>query len=360
MPPPAAPSRIPEHLLAEIRARLPIAALVGRHVALKRSGARWLTGLCPFHAERTPSFAVKPAENTFHCFGCGAHGDVIGFVMRREGLDFRAAAARCAAEAGVLLDAPGAAGIAPWRIPSAPPPGPPLGRAASPDPATDRASRIAMARRIWDRTAPIAADGPVAHYLRGRGLWPLPAPAHAVLRQARLRHKDTGPDVLHPCMVARVDGPDGGLCAVHRTYLAPRDGGGWGKLGGVADAKVALGPLPGGAIRLFPVAAQLGLAEGIETALAAHALSGEPVWAAIAASILALVDPPFDVGRITVYADRDRPRPELGQPEGAGVAAARALQRRLRGQAVDVAIRTPVPPHCDYADMLAARLGLAA
>lgn len=76
-----------------IKDQFPLADEVRRHLALKRRGAT-LVGLCPFHMERTPSFAVYPDEERFHCFGCGAHGDIFDFLQAQEGLDIRAAAER--------------------------------------------------------------------------------------------------------------------------------------------------------------------------------------------------------------------------------------------------------------------------
>ncbi|MCC7426089.1 MAG: DNA primase [Alphaproteobacteria bacterium] len=101
---------LPPSFLDELRARLPLAALVGRHVRLTRRGKE-LTGLCPFHNEKSPSFTVNEAKGFFHCFGCGAHGDAIGFVMRRENLPFMEAVEKLAAEAGLAMPRrdPGAA-----------------------------------------------------------------------------------------------------------------------------------------------------------------------------------------------------------------------------------------------------------
>jgi DNA primase len=84
--------------LDELRARTPLAALVGRRVKLGRSGRNW-TGCCPFHGEKTPSFYVY--EDHYHCFGCGAHGDAISFAMQAQGLSFPDAVAQLAAEAGL-------------------------------------------------------------------------------------------------------------------------------------------------------------------------------------------------------------------------------------------------------------------
>src|SRR3546814_16148773 len=60
-------------------------------------------GLCPFHNEKTPSFTVSEEKGFFHCFGCGAHGDVVGFVMRGEGLSFPEAVERLADQAGLQV-----------------------------------------------------------------------------------------------------------------------------------------------------------------------------------------------------------------------------------------------------------------
>jgi len=91
-------------IVAEIKSKLPVADIVGETVVLKRAGTI-LKGLCPFHSEKTPSFIVTPERETWHCFGCGEHGDIFTFAMRRDGLDFREALARLAERAGVELNA---------------------------------------------------------------------------------------------------------------------------------------------------------------------------------------------------------------------------------------------------------------
>src|SRR5437667_3456676 len=92
----------PPGFLDELRARIPLGSLVGKHVRLIRRG-RELAGLCPFHHEKTPSFYVVEDKGFFHCFGCGAHGDAIGYLMRAENLDFIEAIERLAAEAGLAV-----------------------------------------------------------------------------------------------------------------------------------------------------------------------------------------------------------------------------------------------------------------
>jgi DNA primase len=94
----------PPSFLDELRARLSLSSVVGKRVRLQRRGREHL-GLCPFHNEKTPSFTVNDDKAFFHCFGCGAHGDVIGFLMRTESLSFPEAVERCAQEAGLPVPA---------------------------------------------------------------------------------------------------------------------------------------------------------------------------------------------------------------------------------------------------------------
>ena len=89
---------LPTAFLDDLRARTPLPALIGRRVRLARSG-RQLKGCCPFHDEKTPSFYVY--DDHFHCFGCGAHGDAISFVMQSQGLGFMEAIEQLAAAAGL-------------------------------------------------------------------------------------------------------------------------------------------------------------------------------------------------------------------------------------------------------------------
>ena len=93
--------------IEDVKARLDIVETVGSYVPnLKRSGRTWKAN-CPFHNERTPSFIVDPSRGSWHCFGaCSTGGDVIEFVRRIEGLDFREALGRCAERAGVELRPP--------------------------------------------------------------------------------------------------------------------------------------------------------------------------------------------------------------------------------------------------------------
>src|SRR5688572_1427127 len=93
---------IPDDVIAEIRARVDIVAVIGTHVQLKKAGRNW-KGLCPFHGERTPSFNVSPDKGYFYCFGCQKKGDAFTFVMEYEGKSFAEAAEQLAARAGVAI-----------------------------------------------------------------------------------------------------------------------------------------------------------------------------------------------------------------------------------------------------------------
>ena len=78
----------PPGFLDELRARLSLSDVVGRKVSLKRRSGAEYAGLCPFHNEKSPSFTVNDKKGFYHCFGCGEHGDAVGFVMKTEGLSF--------------------------------------------------------------------------------------------------------------------------------------------------------------------------------------------------------------------------------------------------------------------------------
>jgi DNA primase len=96
--------RFTPRFLDELRERMRVTDVVGRKVKLVRRG-RNHTGLCPFHNEKTPSFSVNADKGFYHCFGCGAHGDVITFVMETEGLSFPEAVEQLASQAGMQLPA---------------------------------------------------------------------------------------------------------------------------------------------------------------------------------------------------------------------------------------------------------------
>lgn len=95
-------TRVPDDFIAKLRERVDIVDVVSEHVRLTRSG-RSFVGLCPFHSEKSPSFHVTPGKGFYHCFGCGAGGTAITFLMEVEQITFREAVERLANKAGLTL-----------------------------------------------------------------------------------------------------------------------------------------------------------------------------------------------------------------------------------------------------------------
>jgi DNA primase len=96
-------SLIPESVLEQVRQNNDVVEVIGSYFPLKRAGANF-RALCPFHKEKTPSFNVNPQKQIWHCFGCGAGGNVFSFVMKYENLEFVAAVRRLAERAGIKLE----------------------------------------------------------------------------------------------------------------------------------------------------------------------------------------------------------------------------------------------------------------
>lgn len=93
---------IPESFVQELLARIDVVDVVGRYVQLRKGGAN-LLGLCPFHNEKSPSFTVSPTKQFYHCFGCGAHGSAITFLMEHTGANFPEAVRALAGNAGMTV-----------------------------------------------------------------------------------------------------------------------------------------------------------------------------------------------------------------------------------------------------------------
>ena len=94
---------IPNDFISTLLSRVDIVDVVDRYVPLKKAGANY-QACCPFHSEKTPSFTVSPTKQFYHCFGCGAHGTAIGFLMEHAGKSFPDAVEELARDAG--LDVP--------------------------------------------------------------------------------------------------------------------------------------------------------------------------------------------------------------------------------------------------------------
>lgn len=96
---------IPPRFLDEIRSRLTLSDIIGKRIQITRAG-REFKACCPFHNEKTPSFTINDDKQFYHCFGCGAHGDVVGFVMQHDNVSFVDAVETLSAEAGFQMPKP--------------------------------------------------------------------------------------------------------------------------------------------------------------------------------------------------------------------------------------------------------------
>ena len=198
----------------------------------------------------------------------------------------------------------------------------------------DRNQHSPLALQIW-RASAAAAGTKVGTYLRGRSIT-LPLPPSLRIHPT-LTYSPTG--TAFPAMVAGVQCPDGKITAVHRTYLL-LSGEGKAPLG---SPKMALGPLGTGAVRLAKAEEELGLAEGIETALSAMQLFNVPCWAALG-SRLDKVWIPDIVQRVVIYADNGEP----------GRQAAHKAIEAFTSQGRKVTLRLPPDGYGDWNDALVA------
>ncbi len=95
-------ARIPQRIIEDIKLRNPVQDVISSYVTLTKAGSN-LKGLCPFHSEKTPSFTVYTSSESFYCFGCGAGGDVVSFIMKAENLDYPSAVEFLARRVGITI-----------------------------------------------------------------------------------------------------------------------------------------------------------------------------------------------------------------------------------------------------------------
>jgi hypothetical protein len=260
---------------------------------------------CPAHDDRTPSLGVSLGRQAilFHCFS-GCNQQSVLSALAREGF-----------EAPALFSGPTTAYI--------------------PEPARTR-KPSAAALRIWRDAQPLRAS-PAKAYLESRGI----LAASPVLRfHPRTPLGPKGSTRFLPAMIAAVS-LDEGPIAIHRTFLS-------------GDAKArfdkpkrALGALGEAAVRLFaPASGKLGLAEGIESAMSAYALTGIPVWATLGSERFGLASVPESVTELHLFVDHDA---------GGELAASRGLAAYARNGRT-IRVRKPSSRDTDWNDELTAWL----
>lgn len=257
-------------------------------------------------------FDDKEGRGTYICSGCGA-GDGVKLAMGITRLGFREAACEIERIAGTTLP-------------------------ARSKPERSNADKLAALRQVCIDAKAIERGDQACRYLAGRGLR-----LHDIPKSIRLHpglyYRDGGEIGTYPAMLAIVTGADGKGRSVHRTYLQ-----GDQKAPVRAPKKLMQGlPIAGAAIRLAAVSECLGIAEGIETALAAAELFEMPVWSCVSTSGIESFEPPEGVRELTIFADHDA--------NFAGQSSAYGAAKRLSLKGYKVAVRVP-PTQGDWLDEL--------
>lgn len=288
------------------------------HAILPRLGIspQFLTGKhtkCPACGGKDRfRFDDKDGRGTFYCNACGA-GNGVDLVMRVYGKTFREAA-------DMIRE------VAPDAEQRRPP------RAMSDE------RRIEMLREMWRQSAPISEDDDAGRYLLSRRIIPPFSPALRFIPKLKV----TGAPVDHlAAMIAMVRDPLGEPLTLHRTYLS-----GGRKANIDSPRKMMPGKTPHGSfIELSPAAEDMGVAEGIETALRAQQRFGVPVWSLINADGLKAFTPPPIVKRLRIFGDNDL--------NYIGQLAAFALANRMaiKNDHIAVSVEIPPEPGTDWADV---------
>jgi hypothetical protein len=195
---------------------------------------------------------------------------------------------------------------------------------------------IERARWIW-HAAREARGSPVMTYLAERGI--IMSPPSCLRWAPALRRPDRA---RGPAMIARIDGPDGALIGIQRTWLTCESGGVWRR-----RDRAMLGRTAHGAVRLAAAAETLLVGEGIETCLSALQATGIPAWSTLSIAGLVGLSLPPSVRTVVILADHDR--------NGAGARAAYAAAARWAGEGRRVRIAMPPNPDTDFNDLLASR-----
>lgn len=275
-------------------------------------------GPCPFCGGRDRfRFDDKDGRGTFICSSCGA-GDGIALVMKLKGIQFKDAADTIESIVGTV----------------------PREHEGRKD-RSEKVMREAM-NSLWSAGREVDETNAAGRFLRARAIKTAISP-RALRYVERCRYQASEP-TYHPAMVAKVTAPDGRPVQLHRTYLDFN--------GNKADVDKPRMLMPGkvekgSAVRLTDPAPIMGIAEGIETALAASIIWGVPCWSALNANLLMAWEPPAETKEVIVFADNDF--------SFAGQQAAYCLAHRLRmTRDIPVKVELPLDMGMDWNDVLMA------
>ena len=249
-----------------------LSCLAARSLKLSRSGAEW-KACCPFHPDRSPSFTIYADDSRFMCFGCGAQGDVLDFIMRLNGVGLLEALKSLGSDAV------------------------PVARVSRDGGQGERAGdRSAEALAIWKSAQP-AAQTTAEAYLRSRGIT-LCLPGSLGFAQLGLGRRPP-----MPALVAAISNVSDDVVGIQRTFLSA-DPIGKALLPG-GRVKFSLGRVLGGAIRLGPPERSLVVVEGLEDGLTLLQGLGRSVWVAAGAGMLPAMQLPDCVRAVVIAADND-------------------------------------------------------
>lgn len=284
--------------VAKIKADFRVSDVAGKLTKLVRTGNEY-KGLCPLHEERSPSFYVNDEKALYHCFGCGRGGDVIDLVRRIGG--------------GTFLEA------CEWLVGCAI--GHPSERRPMRNAAARRALNVALAKSEWRRTRPITGT-PAEAYLALRGLIGRMPGSIRFGMTPRYFDEATGkPGPRAPALIAACQDVDGAVTGIQRLFLTS----GGRKARG--EARLSLGQIRGGALRLGPEASQIIICEGLEDGLSLMRMfPGATVWVALGTGNMPHMALPDCVRRVLLAGDEDGP----------GRAAVEGAEASLRSRSIEV------------------------
>lgn len=310
----------------DARDRHNLSDIVARHTALRKRGGRELVGLCPFHAEKSPSFEVNDAKGVYYCHGCGAHGDAFKFLMRKDGMTFRQAFEALTGDAFPVVSEEERT------------------RRKEAD-ARLTAERITLARSIWSATVN-PTDTPAEVYARARGITMALPPTIRFVMTPRWRDAETGEvGRNHPAMACALQDVHGALVGVQCIFL--QDGGRrkYERVrsdGTKAKAKLTFGVIVGSAFRIGPPTDHIVICEGPEDGLTLRQELGKTIWVACGTAMMSRIIVPSSITQITLAGDNG----------DAGRVAVQQATDALLGSGALVTAQFPDPAFKDWNDML--------